>query len=62
VNATPWARVLVDGRLVGDTPRELRLPAGRYRVLAVHPARGAAEALLEVRPGERRSWQPALRP
>jgi serine/threonine-protein kinase len=62
VNAAPWARITVDGAAVGDTPRELRLPAGRYRVKASHPARGAAEETLEVRPGQRRSWQPRLHP
>jgi serine/threonine-protein kinase len=62
VNATPWASVTIDGARAGDTPREWRLPAGRYRLRATHPARGAAEAELEVRAGQRRIWQPRLRP
>jgi serine/threonine-protein kinase len=60
VNASPWASVSIDGARAGDTPREWRLPAGRYRLRAWHPARGAAEAELEVRAGERRLWQPRL--
>jgi serine/threonine-protein kinase len=62
VNASPWASVFIDGARAGDTPREWRLPAGRYRLRASHPARGAAEAELEVRAGERRVWQPRLGP
>jgi serine/threonine-protein kinase len=62
VNASPWASVFIDGARAGDTPREWRLPAGRYRLRASHPARGAAEAELEVRAGERRVWRPRLGP
>jgi Protein kinase domain len=62
VNASPWASVFIDGARAGDTPREWRLPAGRYRIRAAHPARGGAEAELEVRAGERRLWQPRLGP
>ena len=62
VNASPWASVFIDGARAGDTPREWRLPAGRYRIRATHPARGGAEAELEVRAGERRLWQPRLGP
>jgi hypothetical protein len=60
VNANPWARVEVDGVRAGDTPREWRLPAGRYRLRASHPVRGSAEVDFEVRAGERRTWQPRL--
>ena len=60
LNATPWATVYVEGRRIGDTPRELRLPAGRYRVRLVHPTLGEVEQSIEVSPGARRRWEPAL--
>jgi hypothetical protein len=61
VNASPWATLTIDGAPVGDTPREWRLPAGRYHLRASHPTRGTAEASVEVRPGERIAWQPRLK-
>lgn len=37
VNSRPWARVIVDGRFVGNTPqRALKLPAGRHRVQLIN--------------------------
>jgi serine/threonine-protein kinase len=62
VNVSPWATLSVDGEAVGDTPREVRLPAGGHQLRAVHPRFGSAEALFEVRSGERRAWRPRLRP
>ncbi|HEY7726537.1 MAG TPA: protein kinase, partial [Anaeromyxobacteraceae bacterium] len=62
VNVSPWATLSVDGELLGDTPREVRLPAGAHRLRAVHPRFGSAEILFEVRAGERRAWRPRLRP
>jgi hypothetical protein len=60
LNATPWATVFVEGRRIGDTPRELRLAAGRYRVRLAHPTLGEVEESIEVSPGARRRWEPAL--
>ncbi len=56
VNAAPWGRVHLGGRIVGETPLELRLPAGRYRVRVSHPRLGSVEKDLEVRPGRRARW------
>ncbi len=61
VNATPWARVVVDGRPMGETPLELSLPAGKHRLRAVHPSYGSSEALVEIRAGRRSNWTPTLR-
>jgi hypothetical protein len=37
VNLLPWARVTVDGELVGDTPQKVSLPPGRHRVVLENP-------------------------
>jgi len=60
VNATPWATLVVDGRRLGDTPREVRLPAGLHRVRVEHPRLGAVETSVEIRPGRRSGWYPRL--
>ena len=56
VNAAPWGRVHLGGRLVGETPLEMRLPAGHYRVRVTHPRLGSVERDLEVRAGRRARW------
>jgi serine/threonine-protein kinase len=61
VNVTPWGTVSVDGRAVGETPRELRLPAGRHVVRVEHPTLGSAEAELELAAGAEETWLPTLR-
>ncbi len=33
VRVTPWADVIVDGKLVGTTPLDTKLPVGRHRVV-----------------------------
>jgi serine/threonine-protein kinase len=60
VNATPWGTLLVDGRRVGDTPREVRLPAGSHRVRVEHPRLGAVDATVEIAPGRRTAWFPRI--
>jgi len=60
VNATPWAALVVDGRPVGDTPREVRLPAGPHHVRVDHPRLGAVEATVEIVAGRRTGWYPRL--
>jgi serine/threonine protein kinase len=54
--ATPWANVEVDGVALGETPREVRLPAGNYGVRAMHPDLGIREGRVVVAPGERKLW------
>jgi serine/threonine-protein kinase len=61
ITVHPWAAVAVDGRPVGETPQDLRLPAGPHRLRAQHPALGAAELEVVVEPGRRLDWHPALR-
>lgn len=38
IGADPWGEIYVDGRLMGRTPRELVVPAGRHTVEVVFPA------------------------
>ncbi|MCM2334432.1 MAG: protein kinase [Anaeromyxobacteraceae bacterium] len=60
VSAHPWASLWVDGQPVGETPRELLLPVGRHMLRAAHPTFGEAEVEVEVLPGRRLDWTPAL--
>jgi hypothetical protein len=53
VNATPWGRLRVDGVAVGDTPHELRLPAGRHRVRIERKGRPPLEVVVVVKAGRR---------
>jgi hypothetical protein len=53
VNAIPWGTVSVNGRAVGDTPQEMRLPAGRHRVRIERTGRRAVEEIVTVRAGAR---------
>jgi hypothetical protein len=60
VNAQPWATVFVDGERLGDTPLELRVPAGRYRVRIAHESYGQVERTVRVRAGARVLFNPNL--
>jgi hypothetical protein len=60
VNATPWGRVVVNGRAIGETPLDVELPAGRYRVRILGP-RSNVERTLLVRAGSREPWLVQLR-
>lgn len=60
LEAIPWAEVSIDGHALGETPRELRIVAGSYRVLAAHPELGAEEETVSVHAGERKVWTARL--
>jgi serine/threonine-protein kinase len=60
VVATPWAEVQIDGREIGETPREILLGAGSYRLRATHPALGTREQTVTIRPGKRVVWAPTF--
>jgi hypothetical protein len=60
VNAFPYARVLVDGVPVCDTPCDVKLPPGVHRVRAEGPT-GTADADLSIERGQRREWVAKLR-
>jgi serine/threonine-protein kinase len=60
ITVHPWAAVTVDGQPVGETPQDLRLPAGRHRLRAQHPALGLAELEVALEPGRRLDWHPSL--
>ncbi len=50
VNAQPWAEVLVDGRLLGETPlANLQLPIGVHQFLFRHPEFGERTQSVAVR-------------
>jgi hypothetical protein len=54
----PGARITVDGRNAGQSPRELHLSPGAHRIQVSHPNGGAAEETLDVVAGERKLWTP----
>jgi hypothetical protein len=56
VIATPWAEVWVDGAKIGETPREIRLGAGTYKLKATHPSLGTREKSITVQAGKRQVW------
>jgi len=64
VNASPWGKVYVNGRPVGETPVQgLRLAPGHYQVRVVNPARGlSAEQSVRVRSGQTTRYAPRLAP
>jgi hypothetical protein len=44
LNTRPWAQVIVDGRMVGNTPQpNLQLPAGKHKIQLVNPAMGLSK-------------------
>jgi hypothetical protein len=53
VNATPWGTVLVGGVLLGETPQEVRLQAGRHRVRIERRNQRTVEAEVTVEAGRR---------
>jgi hypothetical protein len=60
VVAAPWAEVVIDGRGIGETPREVLLGAGSYRVRATHPTLGMREKVLTIKAGTRQVWAPTF--
>jgi serine/threonine protein kinase len=54
----PGAKITVDGRNAGQSPRELRLSPGAHRIQVNHPNGGSAEETLDVVAGERKLWAP----
>jgi hypothetical protein len=53
VTASPWGVASVDGKELGETPREARLGEGYYRVRVTHPTLGVKETTVVVPPGKR---------
>lgn len=52
VNAIPWAEVLIDGQLVGETPLgNVPVPIGVHEVVFRHPTLGERRSLVTVKPG-----------
>lgn len=52
VNAQPWAEVLVDGRLLGETPlANVMLPVGHHQLVFRHPELGERTQAVTVRAG-----------
>jgi len=53
VNATPWGTVVVDGVVLGESPQEVRLRAGRHRVRVDRKGQRGLEAVVTVAAGRR---------
>jgi len=53
VTASPWGVLTVDGKEIGETPRELRVGAGSYRIALSHPTFGVRASAVVVQPGKR---------
>lgn len=51
VHSMPWGRVLVDGRVVGNTPLTTELPVGPHKVEIHFPDGGVHDVRIETRPG-----------
>lgn len=50
INAQPWAEVVIDGRVHGDTPlAQLQLPIGVHQILLRHPQLGEHTEKVTVR-------------
>jgi hypothetical protein len=50
INAIPWAEVLIDGKLVGETPiGNLSIPLGEHEIVFRHPQLGEARQTAIVR-------------
>jgi serine/threonine protein kinase len=60
INATPWAIVAIDGRSIGETPREVRIAEGSYRVRLSHPQLPGTEATVTVTAGKRAIFNATL--
>jgi hypothetical protein len=54
INSTPWSQVIVDGRVIGNTPQmSIQLPAGSHRVELVNDQFNVRETLtVQITPGE----------
>jgi hypothetical protein len=53
VIATPWGHLYVDGRDAGDTPRDVRLPAGPHRVRIERRSQPTIDEVVTVNAGAR---------
>jgi hypothetical protein len=54
--ATPWAKVRIDNREIGEAPCEVLIRAGTYRLHASHPDLGQTSASIAIAAGERKAW------
>lgn len=52
LNSIPISNVLVDGRPVGPTPRQIAVPPGKHSVTFVHPTLGRKSVTVNVAPGK----------
>jgi hypothetical protein len=46
VNSRPWAQVIIDGRMVGNTPQQgIPLNPGRHKVQLINPPMGLSKTI-----------------
>ncbi len=52
INSIPPSKVVLDGRPIGSAPKVgVRVPAGKHKVIFIHPELGRRELLVDVLPG-----------
>jgi serine/threonine protein kinase len=56
VTASPWGVVSIDGKEIGETPREARVGEGYYKVKVAHPTLGVRETSITVPAGRRAAF------
>jgi hypothetical protein len=61
ITANPWAIASLDGKELGETPREARVHAGTYRIRLAHPTLGNRDATVTVAPGQRKLYNANLK-
>jgi len=55
IEVTPWADVSIDGKPIGDTPKEVRITAGRHKIRLSHPDFPPIDEMVTVAAGKR-NW------
>ncbi|HEY3496144.1 MAG TPA: PEGA domain-containing protein, partial [Polyangiaceae bacterium] len=52
VRSTPPSNVVVDGRPLGSTPREIAVSPGEHSIVFVHPSKGRKSVRVRATPGK----------
>ncbi|MFL5399091.1 MAG: PEGA domain-containing protein [Myxococcales bacterium] len=55
IEVTPWADVSIDGKPIGDTPKEVRIAAGKHKIRLSHPDFPPIDEIVAVTAGKR-NW------
>jgi serine/threonine protein kinase len=60
IDVTPWADVSIDGKPIGDTPKEVRITAGKHKIRLSHPQFGEIHQTVTVHAGGRKVFRTNL--